>query len=83
MDQLHEKDIECQDTKSELENQQRQFAVLRHQMGLLYEEFTKEKQCWKDVEQDLKKALAASNENLDGKNCCIDITKRSIQKFKV
>ena len=35
-------------------------------MGLLYEDFTKEKQGWKDLEQDLKTALAASNENLDG-----------------
>ena len=35
-------------------------------MGLLYENFTKERQDWKDVEQDLKTALAAANENLDG-----------------
>ena len=36
-------------------------------MGLMYEDFTKEKQSWKDLEQDLKKALATSHENLDGK----------------
>jgi hypothetical protein len=36
-------------------------------MGLLYDDFTKERKDWKDLEQDLKKALAASNENLDGK----------------
>ena len=49
-----------------LENEQRQFAVLRHQMGLMYEDYTKERQTWKDLEKDLKTALAASNENLDG-----------------
>ena len=36
-------------------------------MGLLYDDFTKERKCWKELEEDLKKALAASNENLDGK----------------
>ena len=66
MDQLHEKENECKDTKSNLENEQRQFAVLRHQMGLMYEDYTKERQTWKDLEKDLKTALAASNENLDG-----------------
>ena len=66
MDQLHEKENECKDTKSNLENEQRQFAVLRHQMGLMYEDYTKERQTWNDLEKDLKTALAASNENLDG-----------------
>ena len=66
MDQLHEKENECKDIKSNLENEQRQFAVLRHQMGLMYEDYTKERQVWKDLEKDLKTALAASNENLDG-----------------
>ena len=53
--------------QSELEDQQRRFGVLRHQIGVLYEDFNKEKQRWKDAEQDLRKALATSNENLDGK----------------
>ena len=66
MDQIHEKENECKDIKSNLENEQRQFAVLRHQMGLMYEDYTKERQVWKDLEKDLKTALAASNENLDG-----------------
>ena len=66
IDQLQEKETECKDVKSQLENEQRQFAVIRHQMGLLYDDFTKEKQQWKELEQDLKKALSASNENLDG-----------------
>ena len=39
---------------------------MRHQMGLLYEEFTKENENWKMLEQDLRKSLTASNENLDG-----------------
>ena len=66
LDQLHEKENECKDTKSNLENEQRQLAVLRHQMGLMYEDYTKERQRWKDLEKDIKTALAASNENLDG-----------------
>ena len=67
LDHLHEKENECKDIKSDLENEQRQFAVLRHQMGLMYEDFTKERLRWQDMEKDLKKALASSNENLDGK----------------
>ena len=66
LDHLHEKENECKDVKSDLENEQRQFAVLRHQMGLMYEDFTKERLRWKELEKDLKTALASSNENLDG-----------------
>ena len=67
IDQLQGKETECKDMQSELEDQQRRFGVLRHQLGVLYEDFNKEKQHWKDAEQDLRKALATSNENLDGK----------------
>ena len=67
IDRLQGKDTECKDMQSELEDQQRRFGVLRHQIGVLYEDFNKEKQRWKDAEQDLRKALATSNENLDGK----------------
>ncbi len=67
IDQLQGKDTECKDMQSELEDQQRRFGVLRHQIGVLYEDFNKEKQRWNDAEQDLRRALATSNENLDGK----------------
>ena len=36
-------------------------------MGLLYDDFSKEKHTWKNLEQDLKQALAAANESLDGR----------------
>ena len=47
LDRLHAKEENCKNLQIEIEDQHQKVGVIRHQMGLLYEEFHKEKEGWK------------------------------------
>jgi hypothetical protein len=57
LDRLHAKEENCQNLQVEIEEQHQKVGVIRHQMGLLYEEFHKEKEGWKINRSEFKNTI--------------------------
>ena len=57
LDRLHAKEENCKNLQTEIEDQHRKVSVIRHQMGLLYEEFHAEKKSWKIGQSELENTI--------------------------
>ena len=54
---MHAKEENCKNLQIEIDDQSRKVSVIRHQMGLLYEEFGKEKNAWKINKSDFENTI--------------------------
>ena len=60
LDRLHAKEENCKNLQLEIEDQHRHVGVIRHQMGLLYEEFYKEREAWKINQSGFEQNIRSS-----------------------
>ncbi len=66
LNQLEAKEQHCSSLKEELENQHNKLSVVRHQMGLIYEQFYQERQEKSKALNNAQEKLSAKEEILEG-----------------
>ena len=72
---LETKEEQCQKLKEELESQQSKISVLRHQMGLVYEQFYQERKLKDKSIEETNQNVTSLNENLEAMKAKVQVQK--------
>ena len=79
MDRLHAKEENCKNLQLEIEDQHQKVGVIRHQMGLLYEEFHKEKEGWKINRSEYDNTIRFEAKITENQQCYLSAIRKKLK----